>query len=186
MSSPRLSRSEAWQRLVAAEPPAWVLRHCECVEGFACAIAEHAVAQGLPVDVELVARGALLHDIGRSRSQGIDHAYLGADMLRQPPALPEPICRIVERHTGAGITADDAQRAGLPRRDYVPQTLEEKIVAHADNLHSGDKRLSLEQVLGKYEAKGLHDAGRRIARLHDELESLLGASLAAIGPGATA
>lgn len=177
MSSPRLSRSEAWHRLSAADPPAWVVRHCLCVEGLACAMADHALDHGLSVDKDLVARGALLHDIGRSRSQGLDHAYIGADMLREPPALPEPLCRIVERHTGAGIDAEAAAAAGLPARDYMPQTLEEKIVAHADNLYSGDKRLSLDQVVAKYEAKGLKEAGRRIVSLHEELEATLDVSL---------
>ncbi len=171
------SRHDAWTRLCDANPAPWVLKHCVCVEGLACAMAHQAEQQGLVVDVDLVARGALLHDIGRAVSQGLDHAYLGADLLRQPPTWPEAVCRIVERHTGAGIDPADAKRAGLPDRIYVPETLEEKIVAHADNLYSGDKRLSLEQTVAKYEAKGLEEAGRRITRLHDELEALLGSSI---------
>ncbi len=182
MRSPPVSRPDAWQRLVAAEPPPWVLRHCLCVEGLACAMAEHASHAGAVVDHELVARGALLHDIGRSQSQGLDHAYVGADMLRQPPAMPEPLCRIVERHTGAGVPSDEAAKAGLPARQFTPETLEEKIVAHADNLLSGDKRMSLDQVVAKYEAKGLEAAGQRIVALHIELEDLLGTSLDELEP----
>ena len=66
------SRIEAWQRLQKADPDAWVLRHCRAVEGLAVAMADRAVAQGLRVDADLVARGALLHDIGRAETH--DHA----------------------------------------------------------------------------------------------------------------
>ncbi len=176
------SRREAWERLVAANPPEWVLRHCRCVENMAAAMADCAVRAGHGLDPVLVARGALLHDIGRSLSQGIDHAYLGADLLRQPPPLPESLVRIVETHTGAGIPADQARAAGLPDRDYMPRTLEQKIVAHADNLYSGDKRMALDQVLAKYEAKGLPEAGKAIAALHDELEALLDVDLQSLQP----
>ncbi len=176
------SRSDAWQRLQAADPPAWVLAHCKAVERLAHAMATRAKYVGFDVDVDAVTRGALLHDIGRSLTQGIDHAYRGADMLRQPPPLPETLCRIVETHTGAGLTAEEAAEAGLPPRDYFPRSLEEKIVAHADNLYSGPNRLSLYQVEDKYQAKGLQAAARRIVDLHEELSAKLDIDLEALGP----
>ena len=64
---------------------------------------------------DLISRGALLHDIGRSRTHGIEHAYLGADILRRR-GLDEPIVRIVERHIGAGIDPEEAAELGLPPR----------------------------------------------------------------------
>ncbi len=182
MKSPLPSRPEAWQRLVAAQPADWVLKHCRCVEGLACVMADAAIRAGHDVDADLVARGALLHDIGRSISHGLDHAYLGADLLRQPPPVPEPLARIVETHTGAGIAPEDAQAALLPERDFIPRSLEEKIVAHADNLYSGEKRQSLEHVEAKYVAKGLPRAAQAIVRLHDELSGLLDADLDALQP----
>jgi hypothetical protein len=35
----------------------------------------------------------------------------------------------VERHIGAGIPATEAERLGLPKRGYLPQIFEEKIVS---------------------------------------------------------
>ena len=36
----------------------------------------------LEVDMELVKTGALLHDIGRSQTNGIKHAVVGAELLK--------------------------------------------------------------------------------------------------------
>jgi tRNA (cytidine56-2'-O)-methyltransferase len=90
--------------------------------------------------------------------------------------------RCVERHTGGGIDADEAARLGLPVRDYTPHTLEERIVCHADNLYTGDKRLALREVLAKYDAKGLSHAGRKIEALHASLGRELGIELDALAP----
>ena len=175
------SRIEAWQRLQKADPDAWVLRHCRAVEGLAVAMADRAVAQGLRVDADLVARGALLHDIGRAETHDLRHAYLGADLLRSDPQ-PEALALVVERHTGAGLTPPEAAAAGLPDRIFVPTTLEQRIVAHADNLYSGDKRLDLAHVEGKYRAKDFPEAWARIEALHGELCDLLDCDLEALEP----
>ncbi len=169
----RSSRPKAWRALVAAAPPAWVLDHVLAVEGLAVAMAMRAEEVGLEVDVELVSTGSLLHDIGRSVTQDLHHAHVGADLLRQPPPWPEPVCRIAETHTGAGVTPEDATAAGLPARDYMPRSLEERIVAHADNLFSGTRRLTLEEVVAKYEAKGLAEARGQIILLHHTLSCKL-------------
>lgn len=166
------SRIEAWQRLQAAAPPEWVLRHAVAVESLAIAMADRAKQKALPVDVDLVARGALLHDIGRSITQDVRHAALGADLLREDH-YPEPLVHVVERHTGAGLLPTEAAGLGLDGRNLVPETLEERIVAHADNLYSGDKRQSLALVEAKYRARGLAEPWSRIEALHNSLQDLL-------------
>ncbi|HLF15933.1 MAG TPA: HD domain-containing protein [Candidatus Thermoplasmatota archaeon] len=181
MSSPPISRREAWRVLVEARPPPWVLRHCRAVEGLAAAMAERAAAQGLPVDSTLVQAGALLHDIGRSVTQDVRHASKGAAMLRAR-GFPEPLVLVVERHTGAGIDAQEARALGLPAKDYTPRSLEERIVAHADNLHSGERRLGLGELQAKYFAKGLPAAWAKIERLHRELGELLETDLERLAP----
>ncbi|MGB1585432.1 MAG: HD domain-containing protein [Thermoplasmatota archaeon] len=175
------SRIEAWQRLRQAAPPDWVLDHVRAVEGLAIAMTQQATRQGIPVHEGLVSRGALLHDIGRSITQDLRHAYLGADMLRTDGAS-EVLARVVECHTGAGLEPPEAAAAGLPARDYMPRSWEERIVAHADNLYSGAKRLDLEQVQRKYEAKALPEAWKRIEALHAELASALDCDLDALQP----
>ena len=174
------SRTEAWARLQAAAPPAWVLRHCRAVEALAVAMAEAAHRSGHAVDADLVARAAILHDIGRSVTQDVRHAGIGADLLR--PDMPEALARAVETHTGAGIPPEEAHALGLPERDYMPRSLEERIVAHADNLYSGDKRLDLARIEAKYRDRGLDAAWRRIEALHQELCRELDADLETLEP----
>lgn len=132
-------------------------------------------------NLDLIQAGALLHDIGRTVTKGIEHAISGAKILRERGIL-EDVVLIVERHTGAGIPLDEAKELGLPPADYIPETLEQKIVAQSDNLVSRDRKIKLEQVLESYEKKGLQKAASRIARLHHELSSLAGIDLDEICP----
>ncbi len=170
-----------WRRLLAANPPAWVPRHCRCVACLAVALADAAERNGLAVDRERVAAGALLHDIGRSVTQDVRHAGLGAELLRTEEWDPAVVL-IVERHTGGGIDALEASRLGLPVKDYTPVSLEERIVCHADNLYSGDKRMTLRQVEEKYRSKGLPEAWRKIRALHDALAAELAVDPEQVAP----
>ncbi|MEA3136154.1 MAG: tRNA (cytidine56-2-O)-methyltransferase [Thermoplasmata archaeon] len=177
-------RRRAWDRLVAAAPPPWVLGHCRCVEALADAMCDCAEDAGLSIDRDVVRQGALLHDVGRSLTQDVRHASVGAELLRKDGTWPDPVVLAVERHTGAGIDADEAKALGLPVKDYTPRSIEEKVVAHADNLYSGDKRLSLSDLQAKYRAKNLPRAWRKIEALHDELEDLLSVDLEDLEPAA--
>jgi uncharacterized protein len=89
----------------------------------------------------------MLHDIGRGTSHTIDHAQTGADILRRL-GYPETVARVVECHTGAGITADECSLLRLLPRDCIPVTAEERLVAHADNLIAGSRRTTLYEALG--------------------------------------
>ena len=77
--------------------------------------------------------GALLHDIGRALSHDITHGFKGANILRKE-GLPENVALIVERHVLGGFTSSEALHLGLPPKDFLPTTLEEKIVCVADKL----------------------------------------------------
>lgn len=122
------------------------------------------------VDEELVYQAALLHDLGRARSQGIDHAVIGAELARSY-GLDAKVIRIIERHIGAGIPATEAEQLGLPAVDFVPETMEEKIVAHADNLINGLHRTNLETAIATLQAKmgADHPAIERMRALHREV-----------------
>lgn len=102
----------------------------------------------IKVDCGLVRLGALLHDIGRSKTQGIGHAIIGADLAKSLGFF-KPVIDIIEHHIGAGITASEAERLGLPKRDYLPLTPEEKIVSYADNLTSGVEHMSFSHAFDK-------------------------------------
>lgn len=181
MPLPLPSRTDAWRILRDASPPDWVLRHVACVEALAVAMAQKAMANGHAVDMELLHAGAILHDVGRSITQDPTHAHRGARLLEQG-GHDARLVRVVERHTGAGLTAADNQGLGLPAVDQIPESLEEQIVAHADNLYSGDKRLGLEQLKGKYLAKDLPDAFARIEALHAFLTQRCGTDLESLAP----
>lgn len=121
------------------------------------------------VDLDLIKCGTMLHDVGRIKTNGIEHAYLGADLLRDLN-IDEKIAKITERHIGAGIPAHEAIALGLPQRNYMPETLEEKIVAHADNLVHGVKKVNLEFVIEKWKSKNMNQASiDRLISLHKEL-----------------
>lgn len=143
-----------------------VIAHCEAVADLALRIARRCRA-----DMALVEAGALLHDLGRCRTHAMSHAVEGARLARELK-LPDALCRIIERHVGAGITAKEAAEIGLPKKNYTPQTIEEKIVAHADNLLSGTRRNSIEEAVSHLARKGHHEAALKVLRLHEELSEV--------------
>ncbi len=117
-------------------------------------------------DIELVTAGALLHDIGRARSNGINHAVIGAEIARSF-GLDAAIVRIIERHIGSGIPPDEAVRLGLPAGDYMPETIEEMIVAHADNLVDDTERIEISERIRRLTARGFdNNAIESMRRLH--------------------
>jgi uncharacterized protein (TIGR00295 family) len=148
-----------------------VIDHCKAIRDLAVRIAEKSNA-----DIELVEAGALLHDIGRSKTHGIRHGIEGAKIAREI-GLPESIVFIIERHLGAGIPKEDAVQLGLPPKDYIPQTLEEKIVAHADNLMDNAKKYPIGREVEKALEKGLNQLAERLIKLHNELSDICGVNL---------
>ena len=126
----------------------WVINHSHSVALRALELSNDLKSE-YDIDFKLVKEGALLHDIGRSKTHGIKHAIIGANILKEFDYSLE-IRNIVERHIGAGIPKNEAIIMGLPNKDYLPITLEEKIVAHADNLINGSDRVDLEFVINKW------------------------------------
>ena len=127
------------------------------------------------IDPIFVEEAAMLHDIGvvlcdapKIHCMGthayIEHGYLGAEILRQE-GLPKHAA-VAERHTGTGITYEQIVREHLPMplREYSPQTLEEKIVAHADNLISGTEEVDIDFVISKWK-RTIEDSDDNIERL---------------------
>lgn len=139
--------------------PENVIDHCKAVYKKAMKIA----ANFNDVDEDLIRKGALLHDIGRSRTHGITHAVEGVKIAERY-GYDKDVLNIIERHIGAGITESEAEKLGLPKKSYVPQTLEEKIVAHADNLVSGSREVDIDFVIEKWK-RTIEDSDDNIERL---------------------
>jgi uncharacterized protein len=122
------------------------------------------------VNLELIKTGAMLHDIGRCRTNSIDHAIVGAEMLKEL-GFSDEIANIALRHIGAGIPKEEAELLDLPPKDYIPITLEEKIVAHADNLVHWSDEVELDFVIKKWKKKlgEDHPSIPRLIELHKKL-----------------
>lgn len=132
-----------------------LINHCIAVAELARGLAVACREAGIIVDVEIVEFGALLHDVGKAKTAGIEHALRGAEFVSKydPPRL---VLKIIENHVGAGIPKEEAEQIGLPPRDYLPRSIEEKIVSFADKLVERNKvvlprvaRSRLSERLGK-------------------------------------
>ncbi|UCE45701.1 MAG: HDIG domain-containing protein [Methanobacteriota archaeon] len=143
-----------------------VIAHCDAVRQLAAKMASVCGAQ-----MQLVEAGAMLHDIGRCRTHSIRHAVEGADVARAF-GLPKELVNIIERHIGGGISEEESEALGLPRKSYLPVTLEEKIVAHADNLIEGTKRVSVQEAVDALAEHGLASVAERVMALHEEISRI--------------
>lgn len=150
-----------------------VIRHCKAVAELATEIANACRKNGLKVNLELVEIGALLHDIGRSQNHSVHHAVIGTEMAKSF-GLPEPVISIIKRHVGGGIATKEAEKLGWPKDIYIPQTLEEKIVAYADKLIEGSRRVPIEKTIEKFSEVLPPSSIARIQRLHEEMLTLIG------------
>ena len=152
-----------------------VIKHCIMVKDLAMEIAKAIKKNGYPVNLEDVEAGAILHDIGRAKTHGIMHIVEGVKIARKF-GLPKRIINIIEHHGGAGIDENEAVKLGLPKKDYTPVTIEEKIVAHADNLVGNDYR-SVKEVAKLWEKKIGEKAVKKLLKLHNELSRMAGVDI---------
>ncbi|NTW59708.1 MAG: HDIG domain-containing protein [Nitrospirae bacterium] len=155
--------------LIAAGCSPGVAAHCLAVSRTAVVLAEQM--KRISVDRELVRLGGLFHDIGRSRAHDIHHAIVGVQIGREMD-FPEPLLTIIERHIGAGITANEAERLGLPIKDYLPITPEEKIVSYADNLTKGADAMPFAVAVQRFRdiLGPEHEGIELLYRQHEEIQ----------------
>lgn len=80
-------------------------------------------------------------------------SVMGVSVLKcyVPRVFPRH-ARVCERHTGAGITRSQiiAQQLPLPVQDFLPETMEEKVICYADKFFSKthlDKEKTVEQAI---------------------------------------
>jgi len=99
------------------------------------------------IDLAFIYEAAMLHDIGIFRCAApeifcagsapyICHGVMGREILENE-GLPRHAL-VCERHTGVGLSQQDViqQNLPLPLRDYLPLSLEEKIICLADRFYS--------------------------------------------------
>lgn len=148
-----------------------VIIHCCTVR----TVAEEMMKK-IDCDRDLVIAGALLHDLGRAKDHSILHAMIGAEMAEDLGLSPK-IVEIIRKHTGAGLDQQDIDEMNLPQGDYMPKTVEEKIVAHSDNMVSDNTVVSHMHSVDKLLMKGSRRGAEKIERLHLELSKLYGEDL---------
>ena len=114
----------------------------------------------LHLDAQFVEEAAMLHDLGIFRTDApsihcmgdepyICHGRIGAELMRAE-GYPRH-ARVCERHTGAGLTKHDiiSQKLPLPEEDFLPETIEEKVICYADKFFSKthlDREKSIEKA----------------------------------------
>lgn len=143
------------------------LYHVTQVSNLAIAIARAIETGGINIDIDAVYFGAMLHDIGRTRSNDIDHGIQGIDLLNKESNKSilmrdfnlkvetlEKVFEAVECHIVGGIQRKWIREAKLniPEKDYVPKSIEAKIVAYSDQiLHGWDKQTSIFREAPQYD-----------------------------------
>ena len=137
------------------------------------------------LDLELVARGALFHDLGKTKTHAMEHGKLGAELGRSL-GLPGEITDIMEKHIRGGLTEAEARELGLPVKDYTLRRLEERIIIYADRLvdiiHDGvvtlksesEAETRFEEILRTYPKYGKNAITlNRYLGYHREIQGLM-------------
>jgi uncharacterized protein len=166
------SREQAIQLLCENNCPPVVIRHCEAVADLALEIATKLQSKGLKINLDLVQAGALLHDIGRSKTHNVNHGIVGSQIVKSAD-LPESLSNIIKRHVGGGITKEEATQFGWPKDNYIPQSLEEKVVSYSDKLIDREERVPIDLEIQRLSV-GHKEAAERVRKLHEEITNLLG------------
>ncbi|MCW4018648.1 MAG: HDIG domain-containing protein [Candidatus Bathyarchaeota archaeon] len=172
MSSKVPSREQALKVLQENHCSKKVIAHCKAVSELAVETAQVCRKKGVNIDVELVEIGALLHDLGRGKTHSVNHVVEGAELARKQ-GLPEQIIEIIERHMGGGITPAEAKKLCWPEGNYMPTTIEQKIVSYADKLIENGKRAPIEVTINKLREEQLDAAADRVQMIHDEIAALV-------------
>jgi len=148
--------------------------HCQVVNRKALELVDSLSSDGIKVNRELVDTGSLLHDIGREKVHTIGHALKSYEKVKEL-GFSEDVALIVRNHLGSGIKKDEAVKLGLPAEDFMPRTIEQKIVSYADNLIDNNKELEYETMLEKWEKRWGADANlvHRLKMQHEELEKYI-------------
>jgi uncharacterized protein len=158
------------------------IRHSILVAQKAVDIAERT---GVKLDMDLVARGALFHDLGKALTHSYEHGELGAE-IGKSFGLPKSITDIARKHFHGGLTPEEARALDLPPVDYTPKLLEERIILYADRLvdiltegyftfrDGQEAEASFEEIVTTHRAYGKDRlTSKRYVDYHREISALI-------------
>ena len=159
--------------------------HSRQVADLAVALGQRLIDRHVPLDIEFVEEAAMLHDIGMCRTDApgiycygqepyIMHGIIGRRMLDSMGLYRH--ARVCERHTGAGISAEEIITQHLPitpPRDLLPETIEEKLVCYADKFFSKSRPEEPPKTIERAR-QSLAKFGQATLQRFDDLISLFG------------
>jgi uncharacterized protein (TIGR00295 family) len=117
-------------------------KHCLAVAE-ASAKVGHLLAKKRSVDYSFLWSAALLHDIGRYITH--DPLLHGVEGYKLLSGLGhEKEAYVCASHILFGLNAAEAMQIGLPNRDFIPRTIEEKLVPLVDYLIEYDQPTTLD------------------------------------------
>ena len=117
---------------------------------------------GIQVDMDFLTEAALLHDIGIKQCHAPEIGCFGTEPYIRHGVLGRKIVEaegyprhalVCARHTGTGITRAEVRMQGLPlpEDDYLPVTIEEKLICAADKFYGKNP----EKLWRERKAKGV-------------------------------
>jgi uncharacterized protein (TIGR00295 family) len=152
---------------------AWI-RHCIAVSRVAASMAE-IIAPKSGIDTNYLTVGALLHDIGRYKTHDpILHGVEGYRLLVGLGHRREAF--ICASHVLCGMPAAEAVLHGLPDQDFIPATLEQRLVPLIDGMVEFDRPTTLERRFTSISARYQGNEGflRRFERAAEISRTFLG------------
>jgi len=146
-----LSYDEALRLLYQYGNEAAWTRHCVAVSRVAARIAE-IIAPKCAIDTDYLKVGALLHDIGRYKTHDpILHGVEGYRLLMGLGHCREAF--ICASHVLSGMQGAEAVLHGLPDQDFIPETLEQRLVPLIDGMVEFDRPTTLERRFASISAR---------------------------------
>jgi uncharacterized protein len=184
-SMPDHETKKAWkllEKIADAHKPEWkdqILEHARIVRDVSLFLAGLFPNDNF-IDLNVIELGAILHDVGRSRTRKVvEHGVKSGEIIREQ-GFPEPVARIGETHVGVGIADAEASALGLPERNLIPETVEERIVCYADNLlyYIPEENLhqlkDTETVVERFSEELGKDYGKRTRNFMEQIEREIG------------
>ncbi len=159
------SRQQAFELLWAHNVPQNIIRHSIAVSRVAMEVAEKLKSKGKKVDLELLDRACILHDIGKMEgiATGGPHELIGSEIVKKHEF--RELSEIIRKHPLHYI---------LDKKN-APKTIEEKILFYADKRVMHHKIVLLKQRLADLEkrypeyAGSIRKAGPLVLKLEKEL-----------------
>ena len=138
-----LSHDDSMGLLAAYAGGAGWARHCLSVAVSASRIGL-VLERRYAIDRDYLWSAALLHDIGRCVTHDpIMHGVAGYNLLMKLGHAREAF--VCASHILFGLEASEAVQLGLPARDFIPRTIEQRLVPLVDLMTEGDRPVTLDQ-----------------------------------------